>query len=402
MNIKQITDSIFYVGVNDRHSDLFEALWPLPNGITYNSYIVRGSYKTALIDCVDTPDAGRLINNILTATGGNAPDYLIINHMEPDHSGAISILRNRFPHMIIVGNAVTLEMLNGFYGISDNTFPISDGYSIDLGDKSLTFHLTPMVHWPETMMTYVAEEKALFTGDAFGCFGALSGAVIDRDMDISPFIPEMYRYYSNIVGKYGTAVQRAIKKLAPLAIDYLCPTHGPVWYSETPRIINIYDRLSRYEAETGVVIVYGSMYGNTTLMAEEIASRLASRGIKTIKIHDVSRSSLSDILRDIFRYQGLIVGAPTYSGALFPPIEAVMRAIKLRNVQNRIIALFGSYSWASRAVNELHSLIDETKLQLACVPIDAKQAPSVTDLAECAMLADNVADALLTKTVATI
>lgn len=396
MNPKQISDSTIYIGVNDRHSDKFEAIWPIPKGITYNSYLVKGSKKTAIIDSVGIADADRVISNIITATDGIAPDYLVVNHMEPDHSGAIDIFRRQFPDITIIGNETTLEMLNGFYGIVENTFTIRDGFTIDLGCKTLSFLITPMLHWPETMMTYIPEEQVLFSGDAFGSFGALSGAVTDSDMDISPFIPEVYRYYSNIVGKYGVAVQKALKRLASFDISHICPTHGPVWHHNVRQIFDIYNRLSLFQAEPGVVIVYGSMYGNTTILAEEIASRLAARGIKAIRLHDASRSSLSDILSDIFQYRGLIIGAPTYSGGLFPPIDAVMRAVKLRDVRNRIVALFGSYAWASRAVNELYSLLDDTKLPLTCSPVEVRQSPSATDLAECVVLADNVADALLT------
>lgn len=396
MNIRNITDGISYVGVNDRTTHRFEALWPLPAGVSYNSYIVKGSSKTALIDGVEISECDKLLTNIREIAGTETPDYLVINHMEPDHSGSIKVLRSFFPEMTIVGNAKTLEMVKGFYGIEDNLLKVADNDTIDLGGLTLTFKLTPMVHWPETMMTYVNERNVLFSGDGFGCFGAINGGVIDSETDVEYYIPEMYRYYSNIVGKYGVFVQKALAKLKDLKIDYICSTHGPVWHDGVKRIGGIYDKLSRYEAETGVVIVYGSMYGNTEEMAEAIASRLAEKGIKNIRVHNASYSHLSYILSDIFRYKGLIIGAPTYSNTLYPPIESVMQAIKTRELKNRVVATFGSYTWAPQAVKRINSVLEEAKMLTPdMVSVEAKQAPSAKTLADCAALADSVASQLL-------
>ena len=296
----------------------------------------------------------------------------------------------------IVGNAKTLEMVRGFYGIEDNVMKIADGDTLDLGGLTLKFILTPMVHWPETMMTWVAERAVLFTGDAFGCFGALNGAVIDRDMDTAPYYPEMYRYYSNIVGKYGMFVQKAFAKISALKVSFICPTHGPVWHDEIDRVGSVYDRLSRYEGEVGVTVVYGSMYGNTAEMAEAIAARLAERGIRNIRVHDASVSHLSYILSDIFRFKGLIVGAPTYSNTLFPPVEAVMNAIKTRDLKNRVTGVFGSFCWAPQAVKRISQYFGECNLcSDEIVSVEAKQAPGADDLARCRQLADAVADRLL-------
>lgn len=396
MNIKEIIEGIYFVGVNDRTTHRFEALWPIPLGVSYNSYIVKGKTKTALIDGVEISECDKLRDNIESILGaGIAPDYLVINHMEPDHSGSIKVLRSFFPEMTIVGNAKTLEMVKGFYGIDDNTRKVADGETIDLGDVSLTFKITPMVHWPETMMTYVEEKATIFSGDAFGCFGALNGGIVDSETDIEPFIPEMYRYYSNIVGKYGIFVQKAIAKLSSLKIDYICPTHGPVWHDEIRRIGSIYDRLSRYEGENGVTIVYGSMYGNTEEMAEVIASRLAERGIKTIKMHNVSKSDPSYIISDIFRYKGLVIGAPTYSNTLFPPVESILNAIKTRELKNRVIGTFGSYTWAPQAVKRINQMLEDAKLYTSdVISVETKQAPTAATITECRALADAIANQL--------
>lgn len=392
MNIKEIKKGVFYVGVNDRTTHRFEALWPLPYGVSYNSYIVTGE-KTALIDGVEISQCDNLVKRVKEIIGDKQPDYLVINHMEPDHSGAIKVLRGYFPDMTIVGNAKTLEMVNGFYGITDNVMAVKDGDTLALGGKTLSFRLIPMVHWPETMVTYVAEDNVLFSGDAFGCFGALNGAVIDEEMDIEPYIPEMYRYYSNIVGKYGIPVQKALAKTADLEIEYICSTHGPVWHKDLGRVVSIYDKLSKYEAEDGVVIVYGSMYGNTQEMAETIAARLAERGVKKIKMHNVSYSHLSYVLSDIFQYKGLIIGAPTYSNTLFPPIETLLQAIKTRELKNRIVGAFGSFTWASKSVKRINEVLEECHLfDAEIVSVENKQAPGKDAIEKCRALADAIVD----------
>lgn len=394
MNINRISKSIFYIGVNDRTTDLFESLWPIPQGVSYNSYLVSGTDKTAIIDGVEVRYALEQIAHISSVCGGRVPDYLVINHMEPDHSGAIRILRREFPDMTIVGNAQTIGMVKGFYGITDNTLTVRDGDTLDLGGCTLKFVLTPMVHWPETMMTYAVEEQTLFSGDAFGCFGALRGAVVDEDMDTAPYYPEMVRYYSNIVGKYGSPVQKALKKLDGVPVSLICPTHGPVWKSEIANVIGLYDRLSRYEGEEGVTIVYGSMYGNTQAAAEAIASRLASDGIRKIAVHDASRSHLSYIIADIFRYRGLVVAAPTYSATLFPPVEAVMNAIRTREVKNRYIGIVGSCTWAEQASKQIRTQAESAGLELVAEPVAFKQAPDHGTLDRCNELADKLAAAV--------
>lgn len=393
--MKKIIDGIYYVGANDRTTQLFEALWPIPQGVTYNSYLVAGSEKCALIDGIELSELEHLRQNITEVLPNRAPDYLVINHMEPDHSGAIAQLRTLYPEMTIVGNAKTLDMLKGFYGVEDNVMKIADGDTLDLGGVTLNFRLTPMVHWPETMMTYLPEKKVLFSGDAFGAFGALNGAVVDSDMDSDRYIPEMYRYYASIVGKYGIFVQKAIARFEDTPVEYICPTHGPVWHDRLKEVVGIYDRLSRYEGEDGVTIVYGSMYGNTGRMAEIIAGRLAERGIKKISVHNASKSDLSNILADIFRYRGLIIGAPTYSNSLFPPVKAVVDAIVNREIKNRAGAVFGTFAWGSKAVKELTDALSPTGLLVDSIePVTVRQAPDSAAADACRVLADALAATL--------
>lgn len=384
MKTERISERIHYVGVNDRTTHRFEGMWPLPMGVSYNSYLIEGSEKCAIVDGVEVSHSLQLVDHINELLAGRKPDYLIINHMEPDHSGAIRILRNVYPDLVIVGNAQTLSMVKGFYGEEGGTLAVKDGDTLSLGpETTLQFALTPMVHWPETMMTYLREEQTLFSGDGFGCFGALNGAVIDNEMDTERYFPEMVRYYSNIVGKYGTFVQRALKKLAGTELSTICPTHGPVWRSEIAKVMGLYDTLSRYEPlDNGVTIVYGSMYGNTELMAETAADALADAGIKEISVLNASVTDLSYIIADIFRHRGLVIASPTYSNTLFPPITAVMEAISIRGIQNREILTIGSHTWAHQAVYEMGRHLTDAKLTTITDPVIVKQAPDSDTLAQ--------------------
>lgn len=352
MNIKEIAEGIRYVGVNDRVTEKFEGMWPLPYGVSYNSYLVEGSEKTALMDTVEIEGVNRYLDEVTAALQGRALDYLVIHHMEPDHSGSIPEVLKRWPGIKVVCSRQAADMVKGFYHVEDADMFIivNDGDSIDLGGKTLQFVMTPMVHWPETMMTLVPELKLLFSGDAFGCFGALNGAIIDADMDTSRYIGEMYRYYSNIVGKYGKFVQKALGKLEGVALDYICSTHGPVWHERIGDVTAIYDKLSRYGSEPGAVIVYGSMYGNTAAVAEEIARGLADAGVRNIIVHNASVSPMSLMISDAFRHKCLIVGSATYSMTLFPPVAAFIEAMKVREIKDKVFAGFGGYTWAPNAV----------------------------------------------------
>lgn len=388
MNIKEILSGIFYVGVNDRTTQKFEGLWHMCHGVSYNSYIVKDE-KTALIDTVHTSSTSEYLNKIKSIISSETIDYLIINHMEPDHSGSILSMIQAYPNIKIVGNKLTIGMVKGYYHVADDErfIEVKDGDEISLGTKTLKFVLTPMVHWPETMMTYVVEDNVLFSGDAFGAFGALNGAVIDKDMSTDVYYDEIYRYYSNIVGKYGVFVQKALAKAQGLKIDYICSTHGPVWHDEIAKVVSIYDKLSRYEAEDGVVIVYGSMYGNTANVAETIAQNLAEKGVKNIRIHNASFSDLSDILADVFRYKGLIVGGPTYSMELFPPIESLMKALQTRELKNRVFATFGSFTWSSVVSKKLAAYAEAMKMPIVG-SFEMKQAATEETYAKVKELAE--------------
>lgn len=379
MILSELNKGIYYVGVNDRTSSLFESLWSLPAGVSYNSYIVKGD-KTALIDTVHISKAKNFIANIKTAIGDSPIDYVVINHMEPDHSGAIDYIVKSFPDVTIVGNKKTIEMVEGFYGSIFNTKVINDGDVLDLGDgKSLKFVITPMVHWPETMMTFEQSSSTLFSGDAFGCFGALNGGVIDAECDVESYIPEMYRYYAAIVAKYGTFVIKAIEKLKGLRINRICPTHGPVWQDYMMHVIDLYDRLAHFTPQNGAVIVYGSMYGNTEDIAELIARELTVNGV-SVRMHNIATADLSVVLADIMRFKGLIIGAPTYNSSIFPPIQNLIEAIVSRGIKNRVLSTFGSYTWGPGISVKIEKSFESLNYDTVSCKIEMKQSILDNDL----------------------
>ncbi len=394
--MKEIANQIYYVGVNDRQKTLFENMWPLPYGVSYNAYLIVDE-QTVLVDTVDVCYSDLFLKKVADALQGRTLDYLIVNHMEPDHAGSIRLLRQQYPGVKIVGNTKTFGMLAGFHGITDGLYEVKEGDTLNTGTHQLSFYMAPMVHWPEVMVTYDATDKILFSADAFGTYGTLDGAVVDKDMDCSHYWDEMVRYYANIVGKYGNPVQRALQKLSALEIKTICSTHGPVWQEHVAKAVGIYDRLSRYEAEEGVVILYGSMYGHTEQMAEVIASALADQGVKRIVMHNVSKTPASYILADVFRYKGIIVGSPTYSNQLFPEVEAVLNKIELREVKNRLFGYFGSFSWAGAAVKRLAAFGEQMKWETVGVPAEQKQGMTAADYAACYALGKAMAEQLKSK-----
>jgi len=402
--MKEITRNIYYVGVNDRNKTLFEGLWPLPAGVSYNAYLIVDE-KVCLVDTVEADFFMPFLENIREVIGERPIDYVVVNHMEPDHSGSLALLRQFYPNIQIIGNKKTFDMMSGFYRLTTGLCEVKNGDKLALGATELQFVLTPMVHWPETMMTLATptpsaavlqQQTVLFSGDAFGCFGALNGAYVDCQMNCDDFWPEMTRYYSNIVGKYGTPVQMALKKLAGVKVDYICATHGPVWHEHVAKVIGIYDRLSKYEAEAGLVICYGTMYGNTERAAEVIARAAAQAGLKNIVMYNVSKTHHSYIIRDVFRYRGLIVGAPTYNTGLYHEMNVLLDELSQKDIKGRLLGWFGSYSWASKAVGEIARWNDE-KLKYEAVgqPVEIRQALNADTLAQCEALGRDMAERLM-------
>ena len=386
-----IKGKIHYVGVNDRNKHLFEGMWPLPYGVSYNSYLIDDE-TVALVDTVDICYFEVYLRKIKSIIGERPIQYLIINHMEPDHSGSIRLIKQHYPDIIIVGNKQTFGMIEGFYGVTGEQYMVKDEDFLALGHHKLRFYMTPMVHWPETMVTWCAGDKTLFTGDAFGTFGALDGGITDSQVEVDRYWDEMRRYYACIVGKYGAPVQKALQKLSGLPIETICSTHGPVWQQEIGRVIGIYDQLSRYEGEPGVVIAYGSMYGNTAQMAEKIARELAVQGVKNIIVYNLSYADISNVIRDIFKYDTLIVGSPTYNGELFPEVGSLLQKISERCIPCRKFAYFGSYTWAGAAVRLLGEFAQKMKWEAICQPTEMKQGYDDQGAQCCTALAKAIAE----------
>ncbi len=353
-----ISEKIRYVGVSDYENFLFEGLWPVKYGVSYNSYLVIDE-KIALIDTVEAGREEEFLSNIRKEIGEKAVDYLIVNHMEPDHSSLIKLITSTYPGIRIVTGAKSVPMIKGYHGLpEDMIHVVKEGDKVSLGSCGLTFYMAPMVHWPEVMVTWFEEEKTLFSADAFGTFGALRTELKDLETiedTKEPFMNEMARYYANIVGKFGGPVQTALKKLSGLPIGRICSTHGPVWEKMIPQVVGLYDRMSRYEAEPGVCIAYGSMYGNTEKAALALADELKKLDIP-FALHNLNVENVSEALRDVFKYDTIAVGSPTYNGGIFPPVDAFMKAVSSRTVRNRRFFAFGSYTWAGTSVRQLNEL----------------------------------------------
>jgi flavorubredoxin len=373
---RPVAENIYYLGVNDRQKSLFENYLPLPEGVSYNSYLIVDE-KVVLMDTVDISFADVYFAKIDAILKGRNIDYLIIHHMEPDHAGVIGLLKQKYPAIQMVGNAKTFDMLNGYFGINTQLYEVKEGGTLSLGKRTLTFYTAPMVHWPEVMVSYLPDEKILFSADAFGSFGTLDGDYLDHLVYKTKYWDEMRRYYACIVGKYGAPTQTALKKLATLDIQTVCPTHGPVWRQDLQKVYRMYDLWSRYEAEEeGVVIAFGSMYGNTQQLAEAVAEGILAEGINNVVIHNVSKTDTSFILADIFKYKGLIIGSPTYMNNVYPLVEKLLSAIQQRGIKNRLYSCFGSYTWAGAAVKHLTAFADKMGWELAGMPVENKQGVS--------------------------
>ena len=372
----KLSERIRYVGVNDLQTKLFEHQWPLPFGVSYNSYLVVGE-KVALIDTAAASFKDMFLSNIKEEIGDRKVDYLVVNHMEPDHSALQSAVRSEYPECTIVTNAKAVPMIEGYQGLTENILTIKEGETLDLGGISLQFFMVPMVHWPETMVTWCPEENTLFSGDAFGSFKAVKENVIDSESGTCEgYKDEMTRYYASIVGKYGTPVQNALKKLGGLEIKRLCSTHGPVWENSVSQVIGLYDRLSKYEVTHGVCLAYGSMYGNTEKAALALANSLESKGIP-VALHNLTEENYSFALKDVFNYDTVILGSPTYNNGIFPPVRQFMQAIIDRQVKGRRFLAFGSFTWAAASVKLLNAMAEEGGFELLSEGVTFKQGFSV-------------------------
>ncbi len=355
MAFRKVTDSILYVGVNDHEVDLFEGQYVVPNGMAYNSYVILDD-KIAVMDTVDIHFAQEWLNNIAEALDGKKPTYLVVQHMEPDHSASIAEFLKVYPDAIVVGNAKTFVMMQQFFGadVAPNREVVANKGTLELGSHALTFVFAPMVHWPEVMVTYDSADKVLFSADGFGKFGALD---VEEDWDC-----EARRYYIGIVGKYGAQVQALLKVAATLDIQTICPLHGPVLTENLGHYIEKYDIWSSYKVESeGVMIAYASVYGNTKKAAEKLAETLKAKGCPKVVLRDLARSDMAENIEDAFRYGKLVLASITYNGDVFPFMHAFLHGLTERSYQNRTLGVIENGTWAPTAGRIIKSAFEKSK-----------------------------------------
>jgi anaerobic nitric oxide reductase flavorubredoxin len=363
----EIKPDIYWIGVNDRTTDLFEGLWPITQeGVSYNAYLINDE-KKALVDLTKALKTDEFFDQIDQLADVSQLDYIIVNHMEPDHSGVLRTLRRMAPQATILGTEKTRAMLESFYGITEGVQVVQDGDTLSLGQHTLHFVYTPFVHWPETMMTYEVSERILFSCDAFGSYGALRGAIFD-DGCIDPefYEREALRYYVNIVALFSGPVLKAIAKLADVPVSVIAPSHGLVWRKNPQRIVELYKKWAEYATgptEVGVTLIYGSMYGNTEKMMNAVAQGI-SREEVALTIFDAAHTHVSYILPSLWTQRGVMVGAPTYEGGLFPPVAQALDMVAQKRVRNKKVARFGSYGWSGGAQRHFERIIEPLKWEL--------------------------------------
>ncbi len=353
-----ISNSIIYVGVDDTTIDLFESQYEVPNGVSYNSYIILDD-KITIMDTVDSRKTDEWMENVEKALNGKFPEYLVISHMEPDHAGSIKVFTEKYPDTKIVGNAKTFPMFKQFFSdvnIEGKTVVVAEGETLELGSHTLQFFMAPMVHWPEVMVSYEQSEKVFFSADGFGKFGALS--IEDED----GWACEARRYYFNIVGKYGAQVQALLKKIANLEIKTICPLHGPILKEDLEYYINTYNTWSSYEPEDkGIFIAYASIHGNTAKAVNEFAEILRAKGAEKVSLADLSRDDMHEAVEDAFRYDRLVLAASSYDAGVFPPMEDFLHHLKSKNYQKRTVAFIENGTWAPTAARAMKSIVEPMK-----------------------------------------
>ena len=363
-NVRKVTEDIVWVGASDRRLALFENIFPIPRGVSYNSYVLLDE-KTVLLDTVDASVAGQFFENLEHVLDGRKLDYLIVNHMEPDHCAMIGDLVRRYPEVQVVGNTKTFGMIKQFFGtdFAERAVTVKEGDTLATGAHTLHFVMAPMVHWPEVMVTYDEKDKVLFAADGFGTFGALNGNIFADEVDFDrDWLDDARRYYTNIVGKYGASVQALLKKASGLEIAVICPLHGPIWRENLGYILEKYQKWSTYEAEDqAVVILYATMYGNTASAADALAGRLAAKGVKKIAVYDVSNTHVSELISEIFRASHVVFAAPTYNGGIYPVMENLLADMKALAVQNKTVALMENGTWAPTTAKQMREKLAELK-----------------------------------------
>ena len=385
-----ISDSIKYIGVDDRDLDLFDSQYVVPDGVSYNSYLILDE-KTALMDTVDARGMKEWEQNLQTALGGRKLDYLVISHLEPDHAGSIGRLMELYPDVVIVGNAKTFNMLPQFFNISleGRSQVVKEGDSLSLGSHTLSFYMAPMVHWPEVMVTYESSEKILFSADGFGKFGAMDAE------DDEGWACEARRYYFNIVGRYGTSVQSLLKKAAGLDIAMICPLHGPILKENLDYYIGLYDTWSSYKPEnTGVLIAYASIHGNTAKAAEKLGEMLREKGVEKVVVSDLAREDMAEVIEDAFRYDRMILAAASYDGGVFPCMQDFLHHLQSKAYQKRTVGILENGSWGPTAARTMKAILETMKNVSVVEPVvTIKSTLKEENMADLEALADAIVNA---------
>ena len=398
MKDTKISDSVIYIGADDKTLDLFESQYVIPNGVSYNSYLILDE-KVTVMDTVDASVTAQYLDNLTYALAGRSVDYLVIQHMEPDHCANIEELMKRYPQMKVVGNAKTIQMIQQFFAIdTDNRVVlVKEGDTLSTGKHTLHFVMAPMVHWPEVMVSYEETTKILFAADAFGTFGALNGGLFDDEIELdAEWVKDARRYYSNIVGKYGMQVQALLKKAAAFDIQMICSLHGPVWREKIAWMVEKYDLWSRYEPEDrAVAIFYGSIYGHTEQAVNALACALAEKGVKRIKAYDVSTTHVSELIAECFRCSHIVLASPTYNGGIYPPMENLLTDMKALAVQKRTVAVMDNGTWAPTAGKQIVKCLEEMKeMNVLDLKLSIKSALKQERAEELDAFAKQIADAL--------
>ena len=396
---RKVTEDLYWVGGNDRQIELFENIFPLAKGVSYNSYLLLDE-QTVLFDTADYAIGKQFIENVMSVLNGRNLDYIVVNHMEPDHCSLIGELLLHYPDVKIIGNAKTFPMIEQFFSfdLTGKTLTVKEGDTFCSGKHTFRFIMSPMVHWPEAMMTYDEKDKVLFSADAFGTFNALNGNLFNDELDFNrEWLDEARRYYTNIVGKYGPQVQNVLKKASSLDIQMICPLHDPVWRSNLNFIIEKYNLWSRYEPEEkGVMIAYASMYGNTENMAEILAVMLAEAGVKNIHMHNISKTHVSELISDSFKYSHIVLASPTYNNGIYPLMDNYLEDMKALSLQNRTIAVLGNGSWAPQATKLISAKIKEMKnMRLLEASVTIKSSLKEAQLEELNSLSRQIAEEVL-------
>ena len=396
-NVRKVTEDLYWIGANDHRLALFENIHPIPRGVSYNSYLLLDE-KTVLFDTIDWSSGRQFLENIEGVLDGRSLDYMVINHVEPDHAASIGEILVRYPDITVVSNEKAFMLMSQFgFGIGDNRVEVSEGDVISFGKHTITFVQAPMVHWPEAMVSFDTTNGVLFSADAFGSFGALDGILFSDEADFDrDWIDDARRYYTNIVGKYGPHVQALLQKAGSIDIKMVCPLHGPLWRKDLGYFIEKYDKWSRYEPEeNGVLIVYASMYGNMESVAQRLASMLTAKGVEKIAVYDVSNTHVSHLIAETFKYSHIVLASVTYNLGIYPLMHNYLMDIKALNMQDRTVAIMEGGSWAPKAGVLMEELLDEMKqMTVLNEKVTVLSTLSESSAAEMEQMADAIVESL--------